>query len=78
MTPTTPEETTALEALREFRNQALSATDHTQLADSALSDADKASYASYRQYLRDLPENATTEEVMSFTGVQTFEEWSAA
>ena len=79
MTPETPEETIALNAVRMVRNAALAETDRTQFLDNGLDEAAQTSYAGYRQYLRDLPANMTTEEVMAFSGeVQTYDEWAAA
>lgn len=46
-----------MEALRSQRNQLLQQCDWTQLADSPLSNESKSAWASYRQALRDLPEN---------------------
>ena len=46
-------------ALRAERNARLAACDWTQMPDSPLSQAARASWADYRQSLRDLPENAT-------------------
>ncbi len=43
--------------LRTLRDAKLAACDWTQLPDSALIAQDKASWATYRQELRDLPEN---------------------
>lgn len=43
--------------VRGVRNAYLAATDFTQLADAPLSKAEKASYAEYRQYLRDYTES---------------------
>lgn len=47
----------ALTALREQRDQLLSKSDWTQVADSPLSGSAKTAWATYRQALRDLPEN---------------------
>lgn len=44
-------------ALRAQRNSKLSACDWTQLSDSPLDATMKANWATYRQALRDLPEN---------------------
>lgn len=79
MTPETPEETIALNAVRMTRDAALAETDRTQFLDSGLDEAAQTSYAGYRQYLRDLPATMTTEDVMTFSGeVQTHDEWAAA
>ena len=43
-------------SVRLSRDEALKASDWTQLADSPLSDADKAAWATYRQELRDITE----------------------
>lgn len=40
--------------VRSQRNQALSSSDWTQVADSPLTDAQKAEWATYRQQLRDI------------------------
>jgi hypothetical protein len=48
-----------LEALRTRRDELLEASNWTQLADSPLSDADRKSWAEYRQELRDLLEAKT-------------------
>jgi len=45
--------------LRAKRDAALAACDWTQMLDSPLTDADKAAWATYRQALRDLPENGS-------------------
>lgn len=47
----------AVKELRRRRNSLLKSTDWTQLVDSPLSDSDKTTWATYRQALRDLPEN---------------------
>lgn len=47
------------EELRVLRNQRLTASDWTQVADVQLSDAQKAEWTTYRQQLRDLPESIT-------------------
>ena len=39
------------------RNNKLTASDWTQMADSPLSDSKKAEWATYRQALRDLPDS---------------------
>lgn len=44
---------------RNTRNSRLADSDWTQAADSPLSDAKKAEWATYRQQLRDLPANTT-------------------
>lgn len=44
-----------LYGLRHKRNQLLTESDWTQLQDSPLTDAQKQSWATYRQSLRDLP-----------------------
>jgi hypothetical protein len=44
---------------REYRRILLLESDWTQAADSPLSDAKKAEWATYRQQLRDLPANTT-------------------
>lgn len=44
---------------RQYRNILLSECDWTQAADSPLTDAKKAEWATYRQQLRDLPSSTT-------------------
>lgn len=46
--------------IRSTRNKLLRNSDWTQGADSPLSDADKASWATYRQALRDIPAGSYT------------------
>ena len=48
---------TCMEVLRGRRTMLLEESDWTQFADSPLSDSKKAEWATYRQALRDLPEN---------------------
>jgi hypothetical protein len=43
--------------IRTPRDQLLTATDWTQLADSPLDDTDKAAWVAYRQALRDIPQD---------------------
>jgi hypothetical protein len=43
--------------LRNQRDQLLTQSDWTQMADSPLSDEQKAAWAAYRQQLRELPAN---------------------
>jgi len=47
--------------LRRERNAKLAKTDYTQMPDAPLTDAKKAEWATYRQALRDLPSQYTTE-----------------
>jgi hypothetical protein len=47
--------------VRNQRNQRLAQSDWTQMADSPLSDEQKAAWAAYRQQLRELPANIPTE-----------------
>jgi predicted metal-dependent hydrolase len=47
------------EELRVLRNQRLSESDWTQVADAPLTEEQKDAWKSYRQALRDLPENIT-------------------
>ena len=47
----------SMEQLRMARNGKLAECDWTQLADAPLSSEEKAAWATYRQELRDLPEN---------------------
>jgi len=48
-----------MQRLRRRRQVDLSSSDWTQAADSPLSDAKKAEWATYRQQLRDLPANTS-------------------
>ena len=45
--------------MRKLRNSFLRASDWTQMADSPLTSEKKAEWATYRQALRDLPNNST-------------------
>ena len=54
----------ALEILRSKRDELLSESDWTQVADSPLSDSKKAEWATYRQTLRDFP--ATNSDATDF------------
>lgn len=45
--------------MRKLRNVFLRASDWTQMADSPLTSEKKAEWATYRQALRDLPNNST-------------------
>jgi hypothetical protein len=47
------------DSLRDRRNILLASSDWTQAADSPLTDAKKAEWATYRQQLRDLPANTS-------------------
>ena len=49
-----------LSSLREERNRKLAETDWTRMDDNGLSDSVKASWATYRQELRDITDNATS------------------
>lgn len=49
-----------LSSLREERNRKLAETDWTRMDDNGLSDSAKASWATYRQELRDITDNATS------------------
>ena len=46
--------------VRSQRNQLLSESDWTQIPDSPLSDSNKTAWATYRQALRDITDNATS------------------
>jgi len=50
-----------LSEVRNQRNQLLSQSDWTQMADSPLSDEQKAAWAAYRQQLRELPANISAD-----------------
>ena len=52
-------------AVRSERNALLSASDWTQLPDTALSDSKKTQWATYRQALRDVPSNNSSASVRS-------------
>ena len=67
---------TATDGMRLLRDEALAECDWTQLLDCALSSADQAKWVSYRQYLRDLPANSTSVDILSFKGIVPFSEWS--
>lgn len=67
----------AMRGLRMLRDEALSASDWTQMADSPLSAEDKTAWANYRTYLRDLPANTDSDGALSFEGIQSFADWSA-
>lgn len=56
-----PPEETVVRDVREQRNLLISHSDYTQLADSTISDVKKVEWAEYRQALRDLPSQYTTE-----------------
>ena len=49
-----------LKELREVRNRLLNETDWTRMDDNGLSDSAKASWATYRQSLRDITKTATS------------------
>lgn len=49
----------AWQILRAERDALLVASDWTQLADTELTEAERAAWADYRQALRDLPEQTT-------------------
>jgi hypothetical protein len=50
-----------LSQVRNQRDQLLAQSDWTQMADSPLSDEQKAAWAAYRQQLRDLPANISSD-----------------
>ncbi len=50
-------------SLRDLRDLMLAKSDWTQLSDSPLSVEDKTLWASYRQALRDLPQNTDLENL---------------
>jgi len=52
--------------LRPIRDGLLAKSDWTQASDSPLSTSKKTEWATYRQSLRDLPENATLGMVVEF------------
>ena len=70
----------AVDAVRGFRNAILADTDWTQLADSPLTDAEKADYARYRVYLRNLPATMDNADVIAFqeSDISTYDAWVAA
>ena len=51
------------ESIRGHRDRLLQDCDWTQLADSPLNSEDKALWATYRQELRDLPEDQEIDEM---------------
>lgn len=51
-----------LSQVRHQRDQLLKQSDWTLMADSALTDAEKAQWAAYRKELRDLPLNISADE----------------
>lgn len=51
------DEPSPYDLLRKDRNKALVASDWTQFSDSPLTDAKRQEWATYRQALRDLPQN---------------------
>lgn len=57
-------ESAKMDLLRGKRDAKLASCDWTQAADSPLSDADKALWATYRQELRDLPDNTATADAV--------------
>lgn len=57
--------------IRQQRNALLTATDFTQLSDAALTDEEKARFAEYRQYLRDISEDDEFPNVV----LKTYSEW---
>lgn len=57
--------------VRQQRNALLTATDFTQLSDAALTDEEKARFAAYRQYLRDI----SRDEEFPNVELKTFSEW---
>ena len=56
------EDIVTLDFLRDMRDDLLQECDWTQMPDSPLSDSKKAEWATYRQALRDLPENYTNSD----------------
>lgn len=62
------------EQVRSIRNCYLSGTDFTQLEDAPFSAEEKASYAEYRQYLRDYTKGENWWE----SNPATYEEWATA
>lgn len=58
--------------LRNERDQLLTGTDWTQMADSPLSEADKSIWATYRQELRDLPDNTASPNAVVWPELPTF------
>ena len=60
--PTVP----TLKRLSEVRTKLLEESDYTQMPDSPLSDSKKLEWATYRQQLRNLPDNYTNEDDINF------------
>lgn len=68
----------ALKAYRDHRDAALSKTDFMLLPDSPFTEAQKEQARQYRQFLRDAPQKATEEDIMTFKGFPTFDQFIAA
>lgn len=61
--------------MKASRDNLLSASDFTQLADAPFSSAEKTEWREYRQYLRDLPELKSNGQLQ--TGAVEFDVWKA-
>ena len=72
--PPEPTQEEKEEMVRDVRNGYLADTDFTQLADAPFTEEEKASYAEYRQYLRDYTKGEDWWE----QDPATYEEWLAA
>jgi hypothetical protein len=68
----------AKKGMRLIRNEAISKTDWMMLDDAVLpAGVTVQKVAAYRKFLRDLPNNATDEEFMTFKGVPSLADWTA-
>jgi hypothetical protein len=63
------DETRHERAMRFLRDDALRASDWTQLPDNGLSDSDRQAWATYRQQLRDFPATWVPSETADFPEV---------
>lgn len=77
------EQNIALHAVRLHRDIELAKSDWRFLSDSVdtMSAELKEAWTGYRQYLRDLPDTITSDEVATFvaeTHIKTYEEWVAS
>ena len=68
----------AKNGMRLLRNQAISATDWMLLPDAKLpNNITVTQVTAYRQYLRELPNTATDNDIMTFKGIPSLNEWIA-
>ncbi len=59
--------------IRDYRNQLLLRSDWSQLADAPFSADEKNQWTAYRQALRDLPQDFTAADSVTFPDVPTVE-----